>query len=63
MSTGTHIRNQGIYTHPKSMMVNPDTNFQLGQDVLFTDGKGSQARVVYEGATPDGLWHTLRRDN
>ena len=24
---------------------------------------GSQSRMVYEGATPDGLWHTLRRDN
>jgi hypothetical protein len=35
----------------------------LGQDVLFTDGKGSQARIVYEGATPDGLWHTLHRDD
>ena len=29
-------------------MVTPDTDFQLGQDVLFTDGKGSQARVVYD---------------
>ena len=29
---------------------------------FFTDGKG-QARVVYEQATPDGLWHTLCRDN
>ena len=43
--------------------VTPDTDFTLGQDVLYTDGSGSQSRMVYEGATPDGLWHTLRRDN
>jgi hypothetical protein len=30
---------------------------------FFTDGKGSQARVVYKGATADGLWHTLHRDD
>ena len=30
---------------------------------MYTDGAGSQSRMVYEGATPDGLWHTLRRDN
>ena len=41
--------------------VTPDNNFILGQDVLYTDGTGSQSRMVYEGATPDGLWHTLHR--
>ena len=30
---------------------------------MYTDGKGSQARMVYEGATPVGLWHTLRLDD
>jgi hypothetical protein len=39
--------------------VTPDTDFTLGQDIMYTDGKGSQARMVYKGATPDGLWHTL----
>jgi hypothetical protein len=28
---------------------------------MYTDDKGSQ--MVYEGATPDGLWHTLQRDD
>ena len=41
----------------------PDTGFTLGQDVLYTDGSGSQLRMVYEGATSDGLWHTLHRDD
>ncbi len=43
-----------------SQMVTPDSDFVLGQDVLYTDDIGNQERVVYEGATPDGLWHTLR---
>ena len=52
-----------LLTRPEVTTVTPNTDFQLGQDVLFTDGKGSQARVVYKGATPDGLWHTLCRDD
>ena len=52
-----------LRTCPETTTVTPNTDFQLGQDILFTDGKGSQARVVCEGATPDGLWHTLCRDN
>jgi hypothetical protein len=52
-----------LRTRPEKTTVTPNTDFQLGQDVLFTDGKGSQARVVYEGAMPDGLWHTLCRDH
>jgi hypothetical protein len=43
--------------------VTPDIDFTLGQDVLYTDGSSSQSRMVYKGATPDGLWHTLRRDD
>ncbi len=43
--------------------VTPDTDFVLGQDVLYTDGEGNQERVVYKGATPDGQWHTLQRRN
>jgi hypothetical protein len=39
--------------------VTPDTDFVLGQDVLYTDGEGNQERVVYKGATPDSQWHTL----
>ena len=43
--------------------ITPDTDFVLGKDVLYTDGAGTQSRMVYEGATPDGLWHTLRQDD
>ena len=35
----------------------------LGQDVLYTDGEGSRERVVYEGATSDGQWHTLQQSD
>ena len=44
-----------------SQVVTPDSDFVLGQDVLYTDDVGNQERVVYEGATPDGQWHTLRK--
>jgi hypothetical protein len=40
--------------------VTPDTDFILLQDILYTDGEGNQEMVVYEGATPDGQWHTLQ---
>ena len=39
----------------------PDSDFVLGQDILYTDDVGNQERVVYKGATPDGQWHTLRK--
>ncbi len=44
-----------------SQVVTPDSDFALGQDVLYTDDCGNQERLVYEGATPDGQWHTLRK--
>jgi hypothetical protein len=31
----------------------PDTDFTLGQDVMYMDGKGLQARMVYKGAMPE----------
>jgi hypothetical protein len=43
--------------------VTPDTDFVLGQDVLYTDGEGNQERVVYKGAMPDGQWHTLQQSD
>jgi hypothetical protein len=43
--------------------VTPDADFFLGQDVLYTDGEDNHERVVYEGATPDGQWHTLQRSD
>ena len=44
-----------------SQVVMPDSDFVLGQDILYTDDVGNQERVVYKGATPDGQWHTLRK--
>jgi hypothetical protein len=44
-------------------VVTPKSDFELGQDVLYTNGAGNQERVVYEGATPDGLWQTLCRQD
>jgi hypothetical protein len=46
-----------------SQAVTPDTDFVLGHDVFYTDGEGNQERVVYEGAMPDGQWHTLRQSD
>jgi hypothetical protein len=36
-----------------------DTDFTLGQDVLYTGGERNQAIVVYKGAMLDGEWHTF----
>jgi hypothetical protein len=58
-----------MFTTPMSFhkgaksVVTPESDFELGQDVLYTSGAGNQERVVYEGATPDGLWHTLCRQD
>ncbi len=41
------------------LVVKPKSDFELGQDVLYINSAGSQEKVVYKGATPDGLWHTL----
>jgi hypothetical protein len=51
-----------LKTHAKmAAPVMPDSSFSLGQEVLFLDGEGVQKQVVYERATPDGQWHTLRK--
>jgi hypothetical protein len=34
--------------------------FELGCNLLFKDGSGTNEMVVYEGASPDGLQHTVR---
>jgi len=52
-----------LHSRADFVPVTTDTEFTLGQDVMYTDGKGLQAKMVNEGATPDGLWHTLRLDN
>ncbi len=45
------------------LMVMLKSYFKLGQDILYTDGEVNQMRAVYKGATPDGLWHTLSRQD
>jgi hypothetical protein len=45
------------------LVVTPESDFELVQDGLYTNGAGSEERVVYEGAIPDGLWHTLCRQD
>ena len=37
--------------------------FQLGMDLVYRDGKGNNEAVVYEGASADGLSHTIRLAN
>ncbi len=37
------------------LVVTPESDFELGQDILYTDGEGNQERVAHKGATPDGL--------
>ncbi len=37
------------------------SGFDLGASLIYIDGKGSSETVVYEGAMPDGLHHTIRR--
>jgi hypothetical protein len=44
-------------------VVTHESDFELSQDVLYTEGACNQERAVYQGATPDGLWHTLCRQD
>ena len=44
------------HTHPKQQ-------FELGMSLSYFDGKGKAEMVVYEGASPDGLSHTIRRQD
>jgi hypothetical protein len=39
----------------------PSTCFELGMSLSYYDGVGNAKRVVYKGAMPDGLTHTIRR--
>ena len=38
-----------------------DKDFELGMDLAYRDGTGISEAVVYEGASSDGLTHTIRR--
>ena len=37
-----------------------DSDFEVGMDLLYKDGKGSNQPVVYEGAESNGLFHRVR---
>ena len=39
---------------------NPAHTFELGMSLSYFDGNGKAESVVYEGASPDGLAHTVR---
>ena len=38
-------------------------DFKLGMDLVYRDGKGNNVTAVYEGASTDGLTHTVRLEN
>ena len=58
MSTGPSNKTD---TNPKPNCSQFD--FKLGMDLVYRDGKGSNLPAVYEGATADGLTHTIRLQN
>ena len=41
----------------------PKNNCELGMNLVYKDGQGNNEAVVYEGASADGLSHTIRRAN
>ena len=41
----------------------PSNSFELGMSLVFADGTGKSETVVYEGVMPDGLTHTVRRQD
>ncbi|KAL7532041.1 hypothetical protein ACHAXR_004390 [Thalassiosira sp. AJA248-18] len=38
-------------------------DFKLGMDLVYRDGKGNNVTAVYEGASADGLTHTVHLEN
>ncbi len=40
--------------------VQKSPGFNLGTSLIYIDGNGSSETVVYEGAMPDDLHHTIR---
>ena len=41
----------------------PITSFELGMSLSFYDGTGQAESVVYKGVMPNGLTHTVRRQD
>ena len=39
----------------------PSRSFELGKSLPYYDGKGMAETLVYEGASPDSMAHTIRR--
>ncbi len=44
-----------------NLPVQKSPGFNLGASLIYIDGNGSSETVVYEGAMPDDLHHTIRR--
>jgi len=42
-------------------MTSHPTDFELGMSLVYKDGEGNNEAVVYEGASPDGMTHTIRK--
>ena len=42
---------------------NPSQYFELGKSLSYYDGRGIAETVVYEGASPDSVSHTIRRND
>ncbi|KAL7526547.1 hypothetical protein ACHAXR_003319, partial [Thalassiosira sp. AJA248-18] len=48
---------------PPPPLVTPSTDFELGSDLIYKSGDGDNETVVYEGASPDGRKHTIRKSD
>ena len=57
-----------ISAQSSNKYTSPDPNssqfdFNLGMDLVYFDGKGNNLAVVYEGASANGLLHTIRLED
>ena len=43
--------------------ISSESEFELGIDLLYKDGNGNNETVVYEGASIDGVHHTVRKQD
>ena len=51
------------FPSPRPPISPPSNSFELGMSLTFSDGAGKSETVVYEGVMPDGLTHTVRRQD
>ena len=50
----------GIPCNDGAHQATPHIDFELGMNLVYRDGHGKNVPVVYEGASIDGLTHTIR---